>query len=340
MDGSLYQRAWDGVRLQAARGGWQWTAAAVLPTQGTFEESANLPLDRRARRRPARSGRRLARWHHTPSARLRVVVPRHPRGAGPARTTPARWPRAADVSIGTLGAAAAGVYPWRAGAWDVVAWAAGQVGDWYGQPHRAGSAVAEGGYRWSTAPWRPWLRAGRRLRLGRRRRTPTTATARSSRCCRPAIASCGRNTYALMNVARRVDRTARCSRTRGVERGGRRPPRVARVDGRPLVRGQWRHRAPRQLLRLPRAQHPRSTHAGHAGRSATLSWQRGPMVATARLRRPGSPAATPCGAVFAGRRLFTAAFESTNHFLSRPQNSTTSTIVPASTAVTSAAISR
>ena len=46
MDGSLYQRAWDGVRVGVTRGGWHWTAAAVLPTQGTFEESANLPLDR------------------------------------------------------------------------------------------------------------------------------------------------------------------------------------------------------------------------------------------------------------------------------------------------------
>ena len=48
MDGSLYERAWDGGRVQVRQGGWLWSAAAALPTQGTFEESANLPIDRLA----------------------------------------------------------------------------------------------------------------------------------------------------------------------------------------------------------------------------------------------------------------------------------------------------
>ena len=39
-------------------------------------------------------------------------------------------------------------------------WAAGELGDWYGQPHRAGSVAAEMGHRWTQAPMRPWLRAG------------------------------------------------------------------------------------------------------------------------------------------------------------------------------------
>ena len=39
-------------------------------------------------------------------------------------------------------------------------WAAGELGDWYGQPHRAASAAAEIGHRWTAAPLRPWLRAG------------------------------------------------------------------------------------------------------------------------------------------------------------------------------------
>ena len=68
--------------------------------------------------------------------------------------------QAADVTLATFGAAAVGVYPRAAGAWDVVVWTAGQVGDWYGQSHRAWSALAEGGYQWTAAPGRPWLRAG------------------------------------------------------------------------------------------------------------------------------------------------------------------------------------
>jgi hypothetical protein len=47
-----------------------------------------------------------------------------------------------------------------AGELDVVAWGAGQLGGWYGAPHRAASATLEAGHRWTRAGWRPWLRAG------------------------------------------------------------------------------------------------------------------------------------------------------------------------------------
>jgi hypothetical protein len=43
---------------------------------------------------------------------------------------------------------------------DAVGWLAVQRGDWYSDPHRAWSAVAEGGYRWLGVPWTPWLRGG------------------------------------------------------------------------------------------------------------------------------------------------------------------------------------
>jgi hypothetical protein len=159
MDGSFYQRAWDGVRLHVGRGAWRWTTAAVLPTQGTFEESANLPLDRV---RVVTSDVSVAPGSLASHTQFRGFGSWY-RDTREVRARPdnsGRMAAAADVSIGTVGVAATGVYPWRSGAWDVVAWSAGQVGDWYGQAHWAWSGVAEGGYRWTAAPWRPWLRAG------------------------------------------------------------------------------------------------------------------------------------------------------------------------------------
>lgn len=45
------------------------------------------------------------------------------------------------------------------GAVDVVVWAAGQIGAWGRQRHRAGEVAIEAGYQFSSA-WHPWLRAG------------------------------------------------------------------------------------------------------------------------------------------------------------------------------------
>ncbi len=50
--------------------------------------------------------------------------------------------------------------PRDSGEFDLVAWIAGQTGDWYGRPHRAASVALEAGHRWRHAPYRPWLRAG------------------------------------------------------------------------------------------------------------------------------------------------------------------------------------
>jgi hypothetical protein len=68
--------------------------------------------------------------------------------------------RAVDVSVAAVGGSHAAVRQTRAGELDTVAWAAAQFGDWYGQPHRAASGVAEIGHRWPRAPMRPWIRAG------------------------------------------------------------------------------------------------------------------------------------------------------------------------------------
>lgn len=157
MPGTLYQRAWDGLRVSAVRGGWHATATAVLPTQGTFEESANLPLDRvrvaavEATRRAAGDARLHAQGFAYGYRDTREVRAR-PDNTG-------LLAPAADVRVATVGASAVAMGEQGPGRWDLVLWAAAQAGDWYGQPHRAGSAVLEAGYRWAAAG-RPWLRAG------------------------------------------------------------------------------------------------------------------------------------------------------------------------------------
>ena len=145
--------------------------------------------------------------------------------------------------------------PAIAAAWDFTAWSAGQFGDWYGQPHRALSALAEGGFRW-TSRTRAAAGAGRDgLRVRRWRRD-----GRPARDVLPD-AALGRPLRAVEYL--RPDERARCL-GRGPARAAPRPPPAGRrapgdagLDRRPLVLGQRRHRAARQLLRLPGPQHPR-----------------------------------------------------------------------------------
>jgi Alginate export len=159
MEWSFYQRAWDGVRGGVARGRWRVSATAAVPTQGTFEESANLPLSR------VRVGDvevavdpgGLVR--HTA---LRVFVATY----DDTRPVTSRPDNAnlrvtgADVRVHTFGATTAGAYPWRFGYVDAVVWAAVQRGHWWDHRHRAWSATSSLGHRWTGARWRPWLRAG------------------------------------------------------------------------------------------------------------------------------------------------------------------------------------
>jgi hypothetical protein len=309
MDGSLYQRAWDGVRLQVTHGSWQWTTAAVLPTQGTFEESANVPIDRlrvlssEVRARPGALAahsevRGFASWYRdTREVRAR------PDNTG-------SQARAADVSIGTFGAAAAGVYPWRSGAWDVVAWAAGQVGDWYGQPHWAASGVAEGGYRWSAAPWQPWLRAGATYASG----DGANVDGRHGTFF-PLLPSGDRfvrsNVYALMNV---IDLWS--------ELRAQPHPRLGAVAG--VHHVSLASAADRWYVGSG-ATERRGNFFGYLGRNTRGARPLGTLVegeltwsATRWWRWRGYLAGMAGGdavrAVFSGHRLFTAAFDSTLSF--------------------------
>jgi hypothetical protein len=153
---SYYQRRFDGARFDLDRGRWQYTAAAFVPTQGGFEESTNLsmPKVQVAVGSATRTGER--------SESQGFAYLYRDRRRGPFAVVDNTFSIDQPVSILaiTAGGSHARVAPTRSGELDAVAWGAVQTGDWYGAPHRAASAAFEAGHRWSSAPMRPWLRAG------------------------------------------------------------------------------------------------------------------------------------------------------------------------------------
>lgn len=152
---SLYQRRFDGVRFDVERPRWHFTSAALLPTQGGFEESTNLSM-------PSLQLGTASLTHRSEAAEWQVFTYsyRDRRGEAAVVDNTFSFDRPVDVTIGTVGGSYARVTPARAGELDVVGWVAAQAGDWYGRSHRAASVAVEGGHRWTRAALRPWLRGG------------------------------------------------------------------------------------------------------------------------------------------------------------------------------------
>ncbi len=157
---SIYQRAYDGVRVDAARRAWRASAVAFSPTQGGFEDAAGLMMpDVRVVggsvtvRPPALGNAAELQGFALRYTDDRKVAARPDNSGRPASVV--------DVGINTFGATVVAASPSRGGRqWDGLVWLAGQTGAWYGQSHRALSVAAEAGHQWSAAPWQPWLRAG------------------------------------------------------------------------------------------------------------------------------------------------------------------------------------
>ena len=153
---SLYQRRFDGARVDVDRGRWHFTAGAFMPTQGGYEESTNLTITRiqlatAAATRATDRAESQAFVHAYRDRRKAAMAVVDNRLAGDQRP---------DVTITSIGGSHAQLIATRGGELDVVAWGAAQLGDWYGSSHRAGSVALEAGHRWPRAGWRPWLRAG------------------------------------------------------------------------------------------------------------------------------------------------------------------------------------
>ncbi len=156
---SIYQRAFDGVRVDVDGAAWHITGSVLMPTQGGFEESANVTMTDvklfvgNVGIRPLVLGGRTDLQLFGSYYDDRREVRGRPDNTG---LTAAR----ADVGVTTLGAALAGVYPTRTGEGDALFWFAAQAGDWYEQDHRAYALSVEVGHRWPGARWSPWLRGG------------------------------------------------------------------------------------------------------------------------------------------------------------------------------------
>lgn len=173
---SLYQRRFDGVRVDVLTRRGAVTGGVFLPTQGGYEESANLTMPRLLVATASWSERRET-GPAAPSRLLTQAPPGAPRGrrrsevfatlyrdrravtVRPDNTRRVFAPRA-DVTVAAFGGSLAVLRPARAGALDVVLWGAAQTGAWYGLAHRGVSMAVEAGHRWVGAPARPWVRGG------------------------------------------------------------------------------------------------------------------------------------------------------------------------------------
>lgn len=152
---SLYQRRFDGARVDVDRPHWHFNLAAFVPTQGGYEESTNLSMPKvqvAASSFTLKSSnvewQGFGYWYRDRRSEAAVV------------DNTFSLDRPVKVTIGTIGGSYARVLPRRTGEFDLVAWMAAQTGDWYGRSHRAASVALEAGHRWTRVPARPWLRAG------------------------------------------------------------------------------------------------------------------------------------------------------------------------------------
>jgi alginate export protein len=159
-DWSLYQRGFDGARVDAVRPRWSATGVAFHPTQGGFEDAAGLMM-------PGVTvlGGSVTLKPGTPIARtewqmftFRYLDDRRVSARPDSR---GRAADAADLAINTFGTTlVTASAPHEGRQWDGLGWIVGQTGSWYEQTHRALSVAAEAGHHWSGARWQPWLRAG------------------------------------------------------------------------------------------------------------------------------------------------------------------------------------
>ncbi len=151
---SLYQRSFDGVRLDYDRPAWHATVAAFRPTQGGFEDAAGArigAIDLMTASVSFRPG------HPLPAIDWQVFVHRYDdrRQVSARPDNTGRAASRADIAVTTVGTTLVGAAAAGAGEVDALIWVAGQTGTWYELAHRAWALAAETGYQWPAAPGRP-----------------------------------------------------------------------------------------------------------------------------------------------------------------------------------------
>lgn len=156
---SVYQRGFDGVRADFARGPVTVTGIAVRPTQGGFARVAGPTIDRIGVAGATVSVQPNRRLRHTQVQGFAIryddtrLVSQRPDNT-------VRTADRAALDITSVGGALVGAYPLAGGVADAVAWGVVQRGSWYEQDHRAGALALEAGYQWPAAAWAPWVRVG------------------------------------------------------------------------------------------------------------------------------------------------------------------------------------
>jgi hypothetical protein len=158
---SAVQRTYDGAQFSWSDGPNNVTAFAARPTEGVFQVDGMGELDVEVyygafnKSIKTRSG----------EASLRVFGVGYVDGRSTVLKTDNRPAavRAADhgeIEIGTYGADYVQVFHSPAGAFDVVGWAAIQMGAWGSLTQRAGALVGEFGWQPPADALKPWLSAG------------------------------------------------------------------------------------------------------------------------------------------------------------------------------------
>lgn len=155
---AIYQRAFDGARVDVRKRGWRATGAVFQPTQGGFEDASGVSIDD-IRLLSAAVSPPLGSIVPRTDVQAFVHHYRDTRDVTQRTDNTGRGALAVDVSIPTWGVSAVGRYPVGGVAVDTVGWLAVQRGHWYEQRHRAWALATEAGVQWADAPWQPWLRA-------------------------------------------------------------------------------------------------------------------------------------------------------------------------------------
>ena len=155
------QRSFDGIHFSYSSGGWNLTAASVIPTRGVFQVDGwgwvKTPVTYASLTRQATIGPSHAEW------RVFGIYYNDARGVLKTdnRPTAVRSLDTAAINIGTYGGHYIQAIPTAAGAFDLLGWGVLQNGNWGVQKQRSGAGAAQGGYQPRILPAvRPWLRAG------------------------------------------------------------------------------------------------------------------------------------------------------------------------------------
>jgi hypothetical protein len=157
---SIYQRAYDGVRVDAARGRTTGTAFVLHPTQGGFEDAAGLMMPDIT---VVGAAATMTSTMASPSAQYQMFAYRYrdTRTVTQRPDNTGRPAQSADIGINTFGGSVVfAPPPTRGRQWDGLVWVAAQAGSWYDLRHRAASVALEAGHQWAAARWQPWLRGG------------------------------------------------------------------------------------------------------------------------------------------------------------------------------------